>query len=59
MMNLENSFNLNKINYAKADRLKIKKDGRVLPLFQLEISNPDEAEALLSQNLMCNVTGIV
>ena len=52
-------LNLNKISYAKADRLKSKKDGRVLPIFQLKISDPDEAEALLSQNLMCNVTGIV
>ena len=52
-------LNLNKISYAKADRLKSKKDGRVLPIFQLEISDPDEAEALLSQNLMCNATGIV
>ena len=52
-------LNLNKISYAKADRLKSKKDGRGLPIFQLEISDPDEAEALLSQNLMCNVTGIV
>ena len=31
----------------------------VLPMFQLEINDPAEAEALLSQNLMCNVTGIV
>ena len=30
-------LNLNKISYAKADRLKSKKDGRVLPIFQLEI----------------------
>ena len=52
-------LNLNKISYAKADRLKSKKDGRVLPIFQLKISDPDEAEALLSQNIMCNVTGIV
>ena len=52
-------LDLNQINYAKADRLKSKKDGRVLPIFQLEINDPDEAEALLSQNLMCNVTGIV
>ena len=29
------------------------------PKFQLEISDPAEAKALLSQNLMCNVTGIV
>ena len=50
---------INKISHATADRLKSKKDGRVLPIFQLEISDPDEAEALLLQNLMCNVTGIV
>ena len=52
-------LDLNKITYAKAERLKSKKDGRVLPIFQLEISDPAEAEALLSQNLVCNVTGIV
>ena len=49
-------LDLNKISYAKAERYKSKKDGRVLPMFQLEISDPAEAEALLSQNLMCNVT---
>ena len=49
----------NKLSYAKAERLKSKKDGRVLPIFQLEITDPAEAEALLSQNLACNVTGIV
>ena len=52
-------LNLNKICYAKAEGLKSKKDGRVLPIFQLELSDPAEAEALLSQNLMCNITGIV
>ena len=52
-------LDLNKISYAKAERLKSKKDGRVLPIFQLEITDPDEAEALLSQNLACNVTIIV
>ena len=52
-------LDLNKINYAKAERLKSKKDGRVLPIFQLEINYPAEAEALISQNLVCNVTGIV
>ena len=52
-------LNLNKISYAKVERLKSKKDGRVLPIFKLEISDPAEAEALISQNLMCNVTGIV
>ena len=52
-------LDLNKINCAKADRLKSKKDGRVLPIFQLDISDPDEAETLLSQNLMCNGTCII
>ena len=52
-------LDLNKISYAKAERYKSKRDSRVLPIFQLEISDPAEAEALLSQNLMCNVTGIV
>ena len=52
-------LDLNKISYAKAERLKSKKDGRVLPIFQLEITDSAEAEAPLSQNLACNVTGIV
>ena len=52
-------LDLNKINYAKAERLKRKKDGRVLPIFQLETNDSTEAEALISQNLVCNITGIV
>ena len=52
-------LDLNKISYAKAKRLKSQKDGRVLPIFQLEITDPTEAEALISQNLVCNVTGTV
>ena len=52
-------LDLNKINFAKAERLKSKKDGRVLPIFRLEISDRTEAEALLSKNLVCHVTGIV
>ena len=52
-------LDLNKINYAKAERLKSKKDGRALPIFQLDINDPDEAESLISQNLACNVTRIV
>ena len=38
---------------------KRSKDGRVLPIFQLEVTDHTEAEALISQNLVCNVTGIV
>ena len=52
-------LNLNKRSYAKAECLKSKKDGRVFPIFKLETSDPAKAEALISQNLMCNVTGIV
>ena len=52
-------LDLNRINYAKAERLKSRKDCRVLPIFQLEINDPTEAEDLISQNLVCNVTGIV
>ena len=52
-------LDLNKISCAKAERPKSKKDSRVLSIFQLEITDPDEAEALISQNLVCNVTGIV
>ena len=52
-------LDLNKITYAKAERLKSKKDGRVPPIFQLDINDPDEAETLISQNLACNVTAIV
>ena len=52
-------LDLNKISYAKAECLKSKMDGRVLPMFQLEINNSTEPEALISQNLVCQVTGIV
>ena len=60
---MDNEFkeflDLNKISYAKAERLKRKKDGRVLPLFCIEINNPTKAEALISQNLVCQITGMV
>ena len=46
-------LDLNKLNYAKAVCLKSKKDGRVLPIFQLEINDPTDAEALVFQNLVC------
>ena len=31
----------------------------MLPIFQLEFNDPTKAEALISQNLVCNVTSIV
>ena len=58
-MEFKKFLDLNKITYAKAERLKSKKDGRVLPIFRLEITDPTEAEVLVSQNVVCQVTGIV
>ena len=55
----EEFLDLNKISYAKAERLKSKKDSRVLLIFQLEITDPTEAKALISQTLVYNVAGIV
>ena len=52
-------LDLNKINYAKAERLTIKKDGRVLEMFKLEIKDDTEAEALITENLTCPTTGII
>ena len=52
-------MDLNKIIYAKAERLTSKKDGRVLQMFKLEIKDEAEAEALISQNLACHITGII
>ena len=52
-------LDLNKISYSKAERLKSKKDGRDPSIFRLETNDPTEAEALISQNLVCQVTGIV
>ena len=51
-------LDLNKINYAKAECLKSKKDHRVLPIIQLQINDLTEAEALISNfskfSLQCN-----
>ena len=52
-------LDLNKINYAKAERLISKKDGRALEIFKLEIKDYTEAEALIAENLTCPVTGII
>ena len=50
-------LDLNKIIYTKAERLTSKKD--VLQMFKLEIKDEAEAEALISQNLSCHITGIM
>ena len=45
--------------YVKAECSQSKKDDRVLLMFNLEINDPTKAEALNSQNFVCQVTGIV
>ena len=52
-------LDLNKIIYAKAERLTSKKDGRAIQMFKWEIKDEAEAEALISQNLTCHITGII
>ena len=52
-------FDLNKINYSKAERLTSKKDGRVLEILKLEIKDDTEAKALITENLTCPITGII
>ena len=52
-------LDLNKINYAKAERLTSKKDGRILEMFKLETKDDTEAEALITENLTCPITGII
>ena len=57
--NFKEFLDLNKIIYAKAERLTSKKDGRVPKMFKLEIKDEAEAETLISQNLTCHITGII
>ena len=49
----------NKIKHAKAERMKSKRDGRKLQMFQLELSDSAEAEAPISSNITCPQTGII
>ena len=49
----------NKINHAKAERMKSKRDGRKLQMFQIDLSDSAEAEALISSNITCPQTRII
>ena len=49
----------NKIKHAKAERMKSKKDDRILQMFQLELSDPAEAETIISSKITCPQTGII
>ena len=48
----------NKIKHAKAERMKSRRDGRSLQMFEIELSNPAEAEAIISDNITCPQTGL-
>ena len=48
-----------KIQYAKAEHMKSRRDGRSLQMFQLELKDPVEAKVLISENIACPQTGII
>ena len=48
-----------KIKHAKAERMKSRRDGRSLQMFQIELSNHAETEAIISNNITCPQTGII
>ena len=52
-------LNSDKTQYDKAERMKSRRDGRSLQMFQIELKDPAEAEAIISENLTCPQTGIV
>ena len=47
-----------KIHYAKAERMKSKRSGRSLQMFRIELKDPAEDDAIVSNNLICPQTGI-
>ena len=49
----------NKIQHAKAERMKSRRDGKSLQMFQIELRDPAEAEAIISNNITCPQTGII
>ena len=52
-------LDFNKIKYAKAERMKSRRNGRSLQMFKIELKDPAEAEAIISDNLTCPQTGII
>ena len=49
----------NDIKHAKAERMKSRRDGRSLQMFQIELSDPAKAEAIVSNDIKCPQTGII
>ena len=50
---LKEILDYNKIQHAKAERMKSRRDGRSLQMFQIELKDPAEAEAIISKNITC------
>ena len=48
-----------KIEHAKAERMKSRRDGRSLQMFQIELRDPADAETIISNNITCPQTGII
>ena len=48
----------NKIKHTKAERMKSRRDGRSLQMFQIELSNPAKAEAIISNNITSHKQGL-
>ena len=48
----------NKIQYAKAERMRSRRDGRLVQMFQIELKYPPEAEAIISNNITCPQMGL-
>ena len=49
----------NKIKHAKAERMRSKRDSRMLQMFQIELNDPAEAEAIMSSKITCPQTWII
>ena len=47
------------MQHAKAEQMKSRRDGRSLQMFQIELRDPAEAEAIISNNITCPETGII
>ena len=49
----------NKIQHAKAEGMKSRRDNRSFQMFQIELRDPAEAEAIISNYITCPQTGII
>ena len=57
--NFKELLDFNKINHPEAERMKSTRTGRDLPFIKIKCDNPKQAEALMSEGLICQKTGII